>query len=434
LAYVDAVLIVEDDAAIAKVVRGLLEQRGLATSWAETAEEALKQLEKRAFDLVLSDVRLPGMDGVGLLDRVRAGYPELPVILITAHGSVALAVDAMKRGAADFVQKPFDRDELIFCIEKALAASRTRRAAPPETVGRPVVAMPGVLAKIDKVAPTTATVLVRGETGTGKELVARAIHERSPRKNGPFVVVHCAALPETLLESELFGHEKGAFTGATQRKPGRIELAHHGTLFLDEIGDVPLAMQVKLLRVVQEREFERLGGRETVKVDVRFVAATHRDLEKRIAEGHFREDLYYRLNVVPVDVPPLRERTEEIPALVRAFAGDRIDEAGIALLAAQPWPGNVRQLEHFVERVLVLSDTHVISRAEIARELEGDGRPAGSSAMGGIASLDDQRKDVERSAVMRALLQAGDNRTKAARILGVSRRTFYNKLKEHGLE
>jgi DNA-binding NtrC family response regulator len=215
---VDAVLIVEDDAAIAKVVRGLLEQRGLATSWAETAEDALKQLEKRAFDLVLSDVRLPGMDGVALLDRVRLGYPDLPVIVITAHGSVALAVDAMKRGAADFVQKPFERDELLFCIEKALAASRTRRAAPPETVGRPVVAMPGVLAKVDKVAPTTATVLVRGETGTGKELVARAIHERSPRKNGPFVVVHCAALPETLLESELFGHVR----------PSRYSMVMHG--------------------------------------------------------------------------------------------------------------------------------------------------------------------------------------------------------------
>jgi DNA-binding NtrC family response regulator len=248
------------------------------------------------------------------------------------------------------------------------------------------------------------------------------------------VVVHCAALPETLLESELFGHEKGAFTGATQRKPGRIELAHHGTLFLDEIGDVPLSMQVKLLRVLQEREFERLGGRETVKVDVRFVAATHRDLEKRIQEGLFREDLFYRLNVVPVDVPALRERAEEIPALVRAFAGDRIDAAGIALLQAQPWPGNVRQLEHFVERVLVLSDTRAISRSDIARELLGDGRPTGASAVSVNASLDDQRRDVERAAVQRALAQAGDNRTKAARILGVSRRTFYNKLKEHGLE
>ena len=427
----DAVLIVEDDAAIAKVVRGLLEQRGWATAWAETAEDGLRQLEKRAFDLVLSDVRLPGMDGVALLDRVRAGFPELPVILVTAHGSVALAVDAMKRGAADFVQKPFERDELIFCIEKALAASRTRRAAPPETVGRRMVAMPAVLAKVDKVAPTSATVLIRGETGTGKELVARAIHERSPRKSGPFVVVHCAALPETLLESELFGHEKGAFTGATQRKPGRIELAHHGTLFLDEIGDVPLSMQVKLLRVLQERELERIGGRETVKVDVRFVAATHRDLERRIAEGHFREDLYYRLNVVPVDVPPLRARPEEIPALVRAFAGDRIDDAGVALLAAQPWPGNVRQLEHFIERVLVLSDTYAVSKSDIVRELEGGGKPAASSA---IASLDDQRRDVERTALQRALAQAGDNRTKAARILGVSRRTFYNKLREHGME
>jgi DNA-binding NtrC family response regulator len=428
----EAVLVVEDDAAIAKVVCALLGQKGLEAVWAASAEDGLRLLERRAFDVVLSDVRLPGMDGVALLDRVRADFPELPVVLITAHGSIALAVDAMKRGAADFVQKPFERDELLYTIEKALVASRARREAPPETAAS-AVALPSLDATIAKVAPTTATVLVRGETGTGKEVVARAIHSASKR-DGAFVAVHCASLPENLLESELFGHEKGAFTGATQRKPGRIELAHKGTLFLDEIGDVPLSMQVKLLRVLQEREFERVGGSETIRVDIRVVAATHRDLEAAITAGTFREDLFYRLNVVPVKVAPLRERRGEIPALVRAFAGTRIADDGIAVLAAQDWPGNVRQLEHFVERVLVLAERDRITAAEITRELERDGKAPGATSASPTASLEDQRQTMERAALERALAQAGDNRTKAARILGVSRRTLYNKLREHGIE
>jgi len=276
-------------------------------------------------------------------------------------------------------------------------------------------------------------VLIRGETGTGKEVVARAIHAAS-RRDGAFVPVHCASLPESLLESELFGHEKGAFTGATQRKPGRIELAHKGTLFLDEIGDVPLSMQVKLLRVLQEREFERVGGSETVRVDIRVVAATHRDLEAAMAAGTFREDLFYRLNVVPLQVAPLRERRGEIPGLVRAFAGTRIADDGIALLVAQEWPGNVRQLEHFVERVLVLADRDRITASDIARELERDGKAVGAAGASPAASLETQRLEMERVALERALTQAGDNRTKAARILGVSRRTLYNKLKEHHME
>jgi DNA-binding NtrC family response regulator len=461
----DAVLVVDDDAAIGRVLVALLEQRKLEAKHVASAEEAIKALEARPYDVVLSDIRMPGMDGMALLDHVSSHFPGLPVVLLTAHGSVALAVEAMKRGAADFVQKPFDKDEIGFVIDKALASSRRERAAvpPPLTGQRSFVGdspgMQAVFATIRKVAPTNATVLVRGETGTGKELVARALHETSPRKGEAFVSVHCAALPETLLESELFGHERGAFTGAVQRKPGRIELAHKGTLFLDEIGDVPRSVQVKLLRVIQERELERVGGTQTIRVDVRIIAATHRDLEAMVASGEFREDLFYRLAVVPVTIPPLRERSEDAARLARHFVselapemhpGIRIDDDAVALLALQPWPGNVRQLQNFIERLVVLAEGDVIRHADVHRELARAPAPlhvrgsvapaaaapsaAASSGGAGDRSLDVQRKETEREALVNALAHAGNNRTRAARLLEVSRRTLYNKLKEHGLE
>ena len=448
----ESVLVVDDDVAIGKVLAALLEQRGYDAAHVTSAEAALEALEKTPYDVVLTDVRMPGMDGLGLLDAISGRFSGLPVVLITAHGSVALAVEAMKRGAADFVQKPFDKEEIAFVIGKALAASKRERAAapaPPKLTKHGMVgdskAMHDVFATLRKVAPTNSTVLVRGETGTGKELVARALHDDSPRKNEPFVVVHCAALPETLLESELFGHEKGAFTGAVQRKPGRIELAHKGTLFLDEIGDVPRPVQVKLLRVLQERELERVGGTQTIRVDVRIVAATHRNLEAMITSGEFREDLFYRLNVVPVTIPPLRERRGDVTRLVRHFvsvlapASLRIDDDAVALLTAQPWPGNVRQLQNFVERLVVLSDDDRVTRGAVEHELgRGSARPVTASApppaSSGELSLDHRRKETEREALLRALAQAGNNRTRAARLLEVSRRTLYNKLKEHALE
>jgi transcriptional regulator with PAS, ATPase and Fis domain len=302
--------------------------------------------------------------------------------------------------------------------------------------------MRDVLAMIRKVAAGTSTVLVRGETGTGKELVARLLHDASPRKDEPYVRVHCAALPETLLEAELFGYEKGAFTGATQRKPGRVELAHKGTLFLDEIGDISPAVQVKLLRVLQEREFERVGGTQTIRVDVRFVAATHRDLEAMVARGELREDLFYRLNVVPITIPPLRAREGDAARLAAHFAADfaktcgrpdvRFDEDAIAQLASLPWPGNVRQLQNFVERLVVLADGSRVTRRDIDRELRGD--PKSSPPPAGDLSLDAKRREGERAALVRALAQTDNNRTRAARLLEVSRRTLYNKLREHGLE
>ena len=441
----ESVLVIDDDAAIGKVLVALLKQGGHEVRSAASAEAGLADLEAHPVDLVLSDVRMPGMDGMQLLDEVQAKYPDVPVVLLTAHGSVALAVEAMKRGAADFVQKPFEKEEVLYAVGRALERSRRARGEVPAAAPIAIAGMVGdspamreVLATVAKVAKTTATVLVRGETGTGKELVARALHEQSPRKDQPFVKVHCAALPETLLESELFGYEKGAFTGATQRKPGRIELAHGGTLFLDEIGDVSPAVQVKLLRVLQERELERVGGTQTVRVDVRFVAATHRDLEAMVAAGTFREDLSYRLSVVPIVVPPLRDRPGDAERLLAHFAsafGGKLEPAAVARLAALPWPGNVRQLQNFVERLVVLADGPTVTVAEVERELAravpGSTAPATSAT---AASLDAQRRETEKEALVRALAQAGNNRTRAARILEVSRRTLYNKLKEHGLE
>jgi len=429
------VLVVDDDAALLTVLKALLLQAGLSVHTAADAHAALAHLETHPVDLVLTDLRMPGLDGLGLLDAVRARDPSIPVVLLTAHGSVPLAVEAMRRGAADFVQKPFDRDELLFCLQKALAVGKEAAFDPR---GREQAATLRALEeRIDRAAASAATVLVTGESGTGKEVVARAIHARSPRAKGPFVAVHCAALPDALLESELFGYERGAFTGATQRKPGRVELAAGGTLFLDEIGDVTPLVQVKLLRLLQERTFDRLGGTASQRADVRFVAATHRDLAAMAKTGAFREDLFYRLAVVPIELPPLRARRAEIPRFCREFCADHaraagkalsFDESALALLGEQPWPGNIRQLQNFVERLVVLSDGPVLTARDVGRELEQ------LAPVTHDAPLDEARKGAERVAVVDALARAQGNRTRAARLLGVSRRTLYNKLAEHGLD
>jgi two-component system response regulator AtoC len=429
------VLVVDDDPAVAQVLLLLLRQGGFEAQHAETGEVALARLAREPVDVVLSDVRMPGMDGLALLREVRRRWPDVPVVMLTAHGTVAVAVEAMKAGAADFILKPFDREEVLYALKKAVAARPRAESATGGLVGGSP-AMRATLERLGKAAQGASTVLIRGESGTGKELAARHLHDLGPRKAGPFVAVHCAALPEALLESELFGYEKGAFTGATQRKPGRIELAGGGTLFLDEIGDVPLAVQVKLLRVIQERRFERLGGVQSVTVDVRFVAATHRDLEAMVAAGQFREDLLFRLNVVPVRLPSLRERPEDIEPLARAFCARFTESDGrppieltpgaIEALAAFSWPGNVRQLHNVLERLIVLADGPTLDGAEVARELGEGARVTG-------ATLDGKRRDAERGALLDALRRCGDNRTLAARVLGVSRRTLYNKLREHGL-
>jgi DNA-binding NtrC family response regulator len=446
-----SILVVDDDAAVGRVLVALLEQNRFEAQYASSGEAALALLEKRPFDVVVTDLQMPELDGLGLLDAIGSRFSDVPVILLTAHGSVPLAVDAMKRGASDFLLKPFDQSEMLFVIGKALA--RSKRAAdrsPPiafadfDLVGSSP-AMHDVLRAVRKVAASTATALIRGETGTGKELVARALHTESPRKDQAFVRVHCAALPDSLLESELFGHEKGAFTGALIRKPGRIELAHKGTLFLDEIGDISSTVQVKLLRVLQERELERVGGTQTIKVDVRFVAATHRDLEAMVKAGEFREDLFYRLNVVPLHVPPLRERGDDVEMLARHFSARfgaangkphvALDDGAIAALRAHAWPGNVRELQNLMERLVVLGDGDTLRSADVLREI-GAARtqPLDALEVSAPATMDAQRRDAEKAALVAALLRAKNNRTLAARLLNVSRRTLYNKLKDHDLE
>jgi two-component system response regulator AtoC len=447
------VLVVDDDAAVGTVLAALLVQAGMRATHVASGEAALKALSRAPADVVVTDLRMPGMDGMQLLSRIAATWPDLPVIVITAQGTVPLAVEAMRAGAADFVLKPFDREQIVFVVRKAMHAARHAEglAAAASTTEAPLVsaapAMREVTDLIARAARSTATVLIRGESGTGKELAARAIHDLSPKAKGPFVVIHCAALPDALLESELFGHEKGAFTGAVCRKPGRIELADGGTLFLDEIGDVPLSMQVKLLRVLQERTFERLGGTESVRVDVRFVAATHQDLDAMVRAKTFREDLFYRLSVVPIVMPPLRARPEDIAPLVARFAAmfgppsgkGRIvvEPAAVERLRRESWPGNVRELQNFVERLVVLADGDTIGLADVERELARSlslSSPAEPPAQGPATStLDDRRRTTEREALVEALARVQGNRTMAARILGVSRRTLYNKLAEHGV-
>jgi two-component system, NtrC family, response regulator AtoC len=429
------VLVVDDDPAVGLVLRALLEQAGLIAEHVTSGHDALEAIDRRPIDVVISDLRMPAMDGLTLLRAIRERDPSLPVVMLTAHGTVPDAVEAMRAGATDFLLKPFDKEEIVFVVQKAL--TRVEADAESSSGGRLIAApvMSEVEERIRRAASTSATVLVLGESGTGKERVARRIHEASAQRNGPFVAVHCAAIPETLLESELFGYEKGAFTGAAARKPGRVELAAKGTLFLDEIGDLPAAVQVKLLRLLQERTYERLGGTETFRADVRFVAATHRDLHAAVAAGSFREDLYYRLAVVPIELPPLRTRVSDIEQLARRFCAEHaashnrddieLDDDAIALLRAEPWPGNIRQLQNFIERLVVLCDPPRIRAADVEREL-GRSRPAPS----GVVKLDTRRREAERDALREALSRAGNNRTLAARILGVSRRTLYNKLAE----
>src|ERR1700716_1313541 len=380
------ILIVEDEAKMRRLLELNLGEDGFTTFSAGDAESGLNLLRENSIDLVVTDLKLPGMNGLEFLQAVKHQNAALPVVVMTAFGSAETAVEAMKAGASDYVLKPFSLAEMRTVIHKELDVhnlreeNRSLREALGKRYAHPnIVAqspkMQEVLATMERVAPTNSTVLLGGETGVGKDLIARAIHQKSRRASGPFIKINSSAIPENLLESELFGYEKGAFTGANASKPGKFELADKGTLFLDEIGDVPSAIQVKLLRVLQEREFERLGGTRTVKVDVRLIAATNRDLRAALEEGTFREDLYYRLNVVPIDIPPLREHKEDIPDLVNhflaRFAADSekeiegITAAALSALMEYHWPGNIRQLENSVERAVALSAGRTIDVTDI---------------------------------------------------------------------
>src|SRR6202047_1941926 len=381
-----SILIVEDEAKMRRLLELQLAEEGFRAQTAADAETGLKLINKESFDLVVTDFRLPGMSALEFLQAVKRTNANLPIIIMTAHGTVESAVEAMKVGASDYVLKPFSLAELMLVIRKELGTHQLREEnrSLREALGKRyeyknIVAqsdkMQAVLAMVERVAPTNATVLLGGESGVGKDLIARAIHEHSTRAGGPYIKINSTAIPENLLESELFGYEKGAFSGATTSKPGKFELADKGSLFLDEIGDVPPAIQVKLLRVLQEREFERLGGTKTLKVDVRLIAATNRDLRAALEEGTFREDLYYRLNVVAIDIPPLRDHREDVPALAQFFLEKFARESGKTITGITPeamqilvnyhWPGNVRELQNILERACALAKGEVIEPADI---------------------------------------------------------------------
>ena len=436
----DRILIVDDEKDTREFMARALSGKYEVLTAAD-AELAMKQLDAdRSIRLLLSDVRMPGEDGITLMKAAKAMNPGLAVILLTAFGSIDQAVAAMKDGADDFITKPVDLDQLELRIEKALKAHRLEsevkhlKAQLDEKYGMNGIvgnspAMQKVFRMIRQAAPTDATVLIQGPSGTGKELVARAIHNLSNRSKGPFVAVEFAAISPNLLESEMFGHEKGAFTGAVSRRIGRFEAANHGTIFLDEISEMPLELQVKLLRVLQEREFQRVGSNETVKCDIRIVAATNRDLAAYVKEGKFREDLYYRLNVIDMRLPALKERTGDVPLLVnrylREFGGKSVSPDAMRLLEAYQWPGNVRELRNAVEKMCVLSSSGEIGVDDVPGEMKRD-VPMTLSVSGTLG-------ETEKAKILAVLEEVGGNRTKAAERLGISRRTIYRKLEEYGL-
>jgi DNA-binding NtrC family response regulator len=450
------VLVVDDEANVRKVLGALLEQAGWTTTRAAAGEEALQLVRTADPDVVLTDLRMPGVDGLELLARLRADFPEIPVVLLTAHGSVDAAVEAMKRGAHDFLTKPFDKERVLAVVESAAgqAASVRRDFQGPLLPGARCgligdgPTMSAVKDLIERVAPSPATVLVTGPTGTGKELVAAALHALSDRADAPFVRLNCGALPENLVESELFGHERGAFTGADRRKPGRFELADGGVLFLDEVGELPPAAQVKLLRVLQDGLVDVVGGTRPVAVDVRLVAATNRDLEAEVKAGRFRSDLYYRLKVVEVALPPLSARLEDLPELVECFLDKhaarlgrprpQLAPAALDALRVRDWPGNVRELEHAVERAVLLGDGPLLGPEDFGgvaavRGAGAEGSPPPTGAGDLKAAARAAAAHAERRLIREALEETDGNVTQAAERLGLSRRGLQLKMKDLGL-
>ncbi len=448
----DRILIVDDEKNYLLVLSTLLGGEGYEVVTAESGARALTLAEAEEPDLLITDMRMPRMSGLELIQEVKKRFPELPVIVMTAYGTVENAVEAMKAGATDYIMKPFENQELLITVDKALKLGRllaqnrllreqlSQERGFDDIIGRSK-AMREVFDLVDKVAATRATVLITGESGTGKELVARAIHARSPRAREAFVPVNCMALSETLLESELFGHEKGSFTGAVGRRKGRFELAHKGTLFLDEVGEMPPSLQVKLLRVLQERTFERVGGNQPIQVDVRIVAATNRDLAQAVAQGGFRDDLFYRLNVVRIHLPPLRERTEDLPALVAHFVNKYAAEVGrpappvspqaMDLIYRHAWPGNVRELENALERAVILAGGE-IQPSDLPLDL-GSGPVESEPCLPSGMTINQAVEDLERRMIQRALSEAGGVAAHAAQALGITKSNLAYKMKKYGL-
>jgi len=449
------ILIVEDKESLRTMLRKTLESRGYAVDEAADAYEARRRLAAFRYLVVLTDLKLPAGSGFDVLQAAREADPETPVVVMTAFGTVEEAVRAMKEGAADFLTKPVDTDHLLLLLDRAIDKRRMvtelivlkeehqRRFGLPRVLGE-APAFKEAMLSLQRAAATDATVLLLGESGTGKELMSRALHQLSARAKGPFVAINCAAIPENLLENELFGHEKGAFTGATSRKVGKAELAHKGTLFLDEIGDMPLPLQGKILRLVQERQFERVGGLQTLTVDVRVVAATNRDLRELVAAKLFREDLFFRLSVMPIEIPPLRQRRRDVPLLAEAFLQRlgremgrkdlRLSEEAKRVLAAHSWPGNVRELQNCLERAAILSDSPVIEPAQLRLDPPMRGGPV----LGDVLDLSGPLADVVKRAALRAeeeaialaVREAGGDRAAAAASLGVSVSTLNRRLRQ----
>jgi two-component system response regulator AtoC len=449
------ILVVDDEESVCSMICVLLQKEGYQVSGATGGEEALERLGEESFDLVLCDIRMPGMDGLQLLDRVGSLYPDVTVIMMSAFGTVDLAVEAMKRGAYDYISKPFKPDEVFLTMRKAQERETLRREniRLREEVGEQfslegIVArspsMKGIMDTVKKVSGYRSHVLIGGESGTGKEVLARAVHRMSPWKDKPFVAVNCGAIPATLMESEFFGHVRGAFTDAVTDKVGLFEEADGGTLFLDEIGDLPLDLQVKFLRVIQEGEIRRVGGNTPIKMDVRIIAATARDLSEDVQNGRFREDLFYRLNVVPIHIPPLRQRREDIRPLaehlldrlsMRLGGGQRaLAPDGMKTLMRYPWPGNVREMENILERAAILSDAATLGTEEILPLLSSEPVPAAGEAVPEELSIKKATREMEKRLIERALKKTQYNRSQAARLLEISHRALLYKIKDYGLE
>ncbi len=439
------ILVVDDDRAMREMLASLLKESGYWVEQANSGDEALELGAETDFDAVLSDIRMPGRSGIELGGALRKTRPDTPVILMTAFGTIDSAVDAMRAGAFDYITKPFEPDALLLMIERALERRHLeqenqllrravdRTSSMGELIGESP-AMREIFALIRKIGPARSSVLITGESGTGKEVVARTIHYQGARAEQPFIPINCTALPEGLLESELFGHTRGAFTGAHASKRGLFEKANGGTLLLDEIGDMGPSLQSKLLRVLQDGEIRPVGGTEAVKVDVRIIAATNRDLEKEMSEGRFREDLFYRLNVIPLRLPPLRERPEDIPALAEAFlrrhAGDRpisLAPDAIAALCAQAWRGNGRELENTIERAIALTEGNVIEKSDLGLVGTDESGPSGSDFLAQAVEKRLSLDDLQQIYTEAVLDQLGGNKVQAARILGIDRKTLYRR-------
>jgi two-component system nitrogen regulation response regulator NtrX len=445
------VLVIDDEAAIRDAMRMILEYEGYDTLLAATGPEGLTLVEREAPDLVFLDIKMPGMDGLEVLDRIKAVSDTLPVVMISGHATVSTAVDATKRGASDFIEKPLSSERVLVTVRKALEWRDLRREnlafrratdSRYEMVGDSD-AMQAVRRAVARAAPTNATVLILGESGVGKELVARAIHRNSQRSRERFVQVNCAAIPEELIESELFGHEKGSFTGATEKQVGKFEQADRGTIFLDEVGDMSARTQAKVLRVLQEGEVERIGSSRTLKVDVRVIAATNRDLEAEIAKGTFREDLYFRLSVVPIEVPPLRERREDIGPLVKHFTeavcrennfrARRFTDEALDVMRQHRWRGNVRELKNSIERLLIMAPSETIT----AEDVRGVLRAEPAETLGGSRehpeTLREFKESVERAFLVEKLRENAWNISKTAEVIGTPRSNLYKKLEQYGI-